>query len=67
MTCADGVIGKGTVRALISELASIQETVLFYHDGGRGRPRAQRMLTEMNDTQRQLAELFNIARYAPTR
>jgi transposase len=56
-----------SVRALISELAGIQETVLLYHDGGKGRPRAQRMLTDMNDTQRQLAELFEINRYAPTR
>lgn len=56
-----------SVRALISELAGIQETVLLYHDGGKGRPRVQRMLTEMNDTQRQLADIFGIHRYAPTR
>ena len=41
--------------------------MLLYHDGGKGRPRAQRMLTDMNDTQRQLAELFTISRYTPTR
>lgn len=56
-----------SVRELINELAGIQETVLLYHDGGKGRPRAQRMLTDMNDTQRKLAELFAISRYAPTR
>jgi transposase len=56
-----------SVRELITELAGIQETVLLYHDGGKGRPRAQRMLTDMNDTQRQLAELFTISRYTPTR
>jgi transposase len=56
-----------SVRELISELAGIQETVLLYHDGGKGRPRAQRMLTDMNDTQRQLTELFAISRYTPTR
>jgi transposase len=56
-----------SVRELISELAGIQETVLLYHDGGKGRPRAQRMLTDMNDTQRKLAELFAISRYGPTR
>ncbi|MET8535767.1 IS1634 family transposase [Streptomyces sp. NPDC005065] len=56
-----------SVRELIAQLAGIQETVLLHHDGGKGRPRAQRMLTDMNDTQRQLAELFTISRYAPTR
>ncbi|WP_240676901.1 IS1634 family transposase [Actinacidiphila soli] len=56
-----------SVRELITELAGIQETVLLYHDGGKGRPRAQRMLTDVNDTQRQLAELFTISRYTPTR
>jgi transposase len=56
-----------SVRELITQLADIQETVLLYHEGGKGRPRAQRMLTDMNDTQRRLAELFDISRYAPTR
>jgi transposase len=31
-----------SVRALPAELAGIQETVLLYHDGAKGRPRAQR-------------------------
>ena len=35
-----------SVRELLSILAGIQETVLLYHDGGKGRPRAQRMLTD---------------------
>jgi transposase len=56
-----------SVRELLDELGGIQETVLLYHDGGKGRPRAQRMLTETTSTQQQLAELFNIHRYAPTR
>jgi transposase len=56
-----------SVRELLDHLADIQETVLFYHDGGKARPRAQRMLTDMTPTQRKLAELFDIHRYAPTR
>lgn len=56
-----------SVRELLDHLADIQETVLFYHDGGKGRPRAQRMLTDMTPIQRKLAELFDIHRYAPTR
>jgi hypothetical protein len=45
----------------------IGETVLLHHDGGEGRPRAQRLLTDMSDTQRHLYDLFNLSRYAPTR
>jgi hypothetical protein len=56
-----------SVRELLTELAGIGETVLLYHDGGKGRPRAQRLLTDMNPTQHQLADLFNIHHYAPTR
>jgi transposase len=56
-----------SVRELLDELAGIEETVLLYHDGGKGRPRAQRMLTDMTPTQRKLAELFDIHQYAPTR
>jgi len=56
-----------SVRELLDELGGIQETVLLYHDGDKGRPRAQRMLTETTSTQQQLAELFDIHRYAPTR
>jgi transposase len=56
-----------SVRELIGELSEIQETVLLYHDGGKGRPRAQRLLTDMTDTQRRLYDLFDLDRYAPTR
>jgi transposase len=56
-----------SVRELLATLAGIQETVLLYHDGGRGRPRARRMLTQMSPTQQRLANLFNIHQYAPTR
>ncbi|MHB0981359.1 MAG: IS1634 family transposase, partial [Thermoleophilia bacterium] len=56
-----------SVRELLATLAGVEETVLLYHDGGKGRPRARRMLTDMTPTQRRLAELFNIQRYAPTR
>jgi hypothetical protein len=56
-----------SVRELLATLAGIEETVLLYHDGGKGRPRARRMLTDMNPTQNQLAALFDIDRYAPTR
>jgi hypothetical protein len=56
-----------SVHALLGELAGIEETVLLYHDGGKGRPRSQRLLTDMTPTQRRLAELFDIGRYAPTR
>jgi transposase len=56
-----------SVRELLDTLAGIQETVLLYHDGNKGRPRAQRMITDMNPTEQRLAELFNTNKYAPTR
>lgn len=56
-----------SVRELLATLAGIEETVLLYHDGGKGRPRARRMLTDTDRTQDRLAELFAIDRYAPTR
>ncbi|MGI8458427.1 MAG: IS1634 family transposase [Propionibacteriaceae bacterium] len=56
-----------SVRELLATLAGIQETVLLYHDGGKGRPRARRMLTDQTPTQQQLADLFTIDNYAPTR
>jgi transposase len=56
-----------SVRELLATLAGIEETVLLYHDGGKGRPRAHRMLTDRDPTQQQLADLFGINRYAPTR
>jgi hypothetical protein len=56
-----------SVRELLEHLAGIGEVVLLYHDGGKGRPRAQRILTDMTDTQRRLYDLFGLDRYAPTR
>jgi transposase len=56
-----------SVRELLAELAGIGETVLLYHDGGKGRPRARRMLTDMTPTQQRLTDLFDIHRWAPTR
>ena len=55
-----------SVRVLLSKLAGIEETVLLYQ-GDRGRPRARRMLTEMDDEQARLYELFNLDAYAPKR
>ncbi len=54
-----------SVRELLDTLAGIQETVLLYQ-GERGRPRARRMLTEIDDTQRRLHDLFGLDNYAPT-
>jgi transposase len=56
-----------SVRELLAELGGIQETVLLYHDSGKGRPREQHLLTDMTPTQKRLADLFDIHRYAPTR
>ena len=55
-----------SVRALLSSLGGIEETVLLYQ-GERGRPRARRMLTEMDPTQARLYDLFGLVDYAPTR
>jgi len=56
-----------SVRELLAELAGIQETVLLYHHGGKGRPRARRILTDRNPIQQALYDLFALDRYAPTR
>lgn len=53
-----------SVAELLATLAGIQETVLLYQ-GERGRPRARRMLTEMNPRQRRLHDLFGLDHYAP--
>jgi transposase len=55
-----------SVRALLDNLAGIQETVLLYQ-GDRGRPRARRMLTGLDPTQQRLYDLFSLAAYAPER
>jgi transposase len=54
-----------SVRELLATLAGIEETVLLYHDGTPGRPRAQRILTDMTSTQRKLYQLFDLDRHAP--
>jgi transposase len=54
-----------SVRELLGSLAAIQETVLLYQ-GERGRPRARRMLTELDDRQRRLYNLFGLHAYAPS-
>lgn len=55
-----------SVRALLASLTGIQETVLLYQ-GERGRPRARRMLTDQDTTQRRLYDLFGLHNYAPKR
>jgi hypothetical protein len=55
-----------SVRALLSSLSGIEETVLLYQ-GERGRPRARRMLTEQDTTQRRLDDLFGLKDYEPKR
>jgi len=55
-----------SVRELLDTLAGIQETVLLYQ-GERGRPRARRMLTEIDPTQQRLYDLFGLDTYAPKR
>lgn len=55
-----------SVRELLAHLGGIEETVLLYQ-GERGRPRARRMLTEQNLTQRRLYQLFALDAYAPTK
>ena len=55
-----------SVRALLSNLAGIEETLLLYQ-GERGRPRARRMLTEKDAIQSRLYDLFGLDAYAPKR
>jgi transposase len=55
-----------SVCELLETLAGIQETVLLYQ-GERGRPRARRMLTEIDPTQQRLYDLFGLQAYAPRR
>jgi len=56
-----------SVRELLTNLAGIQETVLLYPTGGKGRPRAQRILTDTDPTQDKLFKLFGLSSYAPRR
>ncbi len=55
-----------SVRELLDSLADIQETLMLYQ-GERGRPRARRMLTEIDPTQQRLYDLFGLDSYAPKR
>ncbi len=55
-----------SVRELLDTLGAIQETVLLYQ-GERGRPRARRMLTEIDPTQQRLYDLFSLDPYAPAK
>lgn len=55
-----------SVRVLLSHLSRIEETVMLYQ-GERGRPRARRMLTEMDPIQARLYDLFRLEEYVPTR
>lgn len=55
-----------SVGDLVHELGKLQETVLLYPSTG-GRPRARRMLTEMNDTQAHLVRVFGLEAFAPHR
>lgn len=54
-----------SVRKMLHELGQIQETNLIYATGGR--PRVRSMLTDMNETQQQLFELFGLETYRPKR
>ena len=55
-----------SVRELLGQLAGIGETILLYH-GGKGRPRAHRMLDDTTPLQRQLSQAFSLDRHAPAR
>jgi transposase len=56
-----------SVRELLGALGGIEESVLLYPTGNKGRPRAQRILTDTDTTQKRLFELFHLDTYAPRR
>ena len=56
-----------SVRELLVTLGGIQETVLLYPTGNKGRPRAQRILTDTDPTQKHLYDIFGLDTYAPQR
>ncbi|MGV1010669.1 MAG: IS1634 family transposase [Dermatophilaceae bacterium] len=56
-----------SVRELLDNLSGIEETVLLYPTGNKGRPRAQRTLTDIDPTQQRLFDLFGLTAYAPRR
>jgi hypothetical protein len=53
-----------SVRDLLETLSGIEESLLLYPSTG-GRPRARRMLTEMDAIQEQLYERFGLGAFAP--
>jgi transposase len=55
-----------SVRELLSTLAGIEETMLLYQ-GETGRPRARRMLTDIEPPAQRLYDLFGLDAYAPKR
>jgi transposase len=55
-----------SVRALLSQLDGIGETVLIYPSSG-GRPKARRMTTELTPDQAKLHQVFTLDRWAPRR
>jgi transposase len=61
---ADHAGMRMSVREILSTLAGIEESVMLFQ-GERGRPRARRMLTEMDPVQRRLYDLFGLDAYAP--
>jgi transposase len=63
---ADRVGIHMSVRELLDTLAGIEETLLLYQ-GERGRPRARRMLTEIDPIGQHLYDLFSLDAYAPKR
>lgn len=54
-----------SVRGMLDALAGIQQTVLLY-PGDRGRPKARHMITDMDDTQQKLFEIFELHRWTRT-
>ena len=53
-----------SVRALLADLAGIEETVLIYPSTG-GRPKARRMLTETSTQQNKLIDILGLQPLAP--
>jgi len=55
-----------SVRESLSTLVGIEQTILRCQ-GERGRPRARRMVFEIDPTQQRLYDLFGLGTYAPKR
>ena len=56
-----------SVRELLRHLNGIDEITMLYPSEGKGRPRARRILTDLDPTQKRLYKLFDLDTYAPTR